>query len=193
MGRGEEFLPLGVGMGDLVGGKGPEGGGDTEERWNAVIATCKTLGLRVEPGLTVQLERLERPSTGHAEEGRIAAQKLLRRGKSFTAVVAFNDISALGAMTALREAGHKVPEDVSIMGFDDIEFASIAYPPLTTIRQPVQKMGATAAELLIRKIANDESAQNICVSPELIVRSSTCQPSLTCPKEVGRRAFKSQH
>ena len=101
-------------------------------------------------------------------------------------VVAFNDISARGAMTALREVGHKVPEDVSIMGFDDIEFASIAYPPLTTIRQPLQEMGA------IRKIANDESAQNICVSPELIVRSSTCQPSLTCPKGVGRHTFKSR-
>jgi LacI family transcriptional regulator len=169
--------------------KGPEGSGDTEERWNAVIATCKTLELRVEPGLTVQLERLERPS--HAEEGRIAARKLLGRGNPFTAVVAYNDISALGAMTALREAGHKVPEDVSIMGFDDIEFASIAYPPLTTIRQPLQEMGATAAELLIRKIANDETAQNICVSPELIVRSSTCSPSVTCPKAVGRRTFKS--
>jgi LacI family transcriptional regulator len=173
--------------------KGPEGSGDTEERWNAVVATCKTLGLRVEPGLTVQLERLQRPSTGHAEEGRIAAQKLLRRGNPFTAVVAFNDISALGAMTALREAGHKVPEDVSIMGFDDIEFASIAYPPLTTIRQPLQEMGATAAELLIRKIGSDESAQDICVSPELIVRGSTCPLSVACPQGVRRRTLKSRN
>jgi len=173
--------------------KGPAGGGDTEERWNAVLATCKNLELRVEPGLTVQLERLGSPSTGHAEEGRLATRKLLLRGNPFTAVVAFNDISALGAMTALREAGHKVPEDVSLLGFDDIEFASIAYPPLTTIRQPLQEMGATAAELLIRKIATDESAPDVCVSPELIVRSSTCPPSLTCPIRVGRRTLKSQH
>jgi DNA-binding LacI/PurR family transcriptional regulator len=154
--------------------KGPEGSGDSEERWNAVLATCKTLGLRVEPGLTIQLQRLGAPSAGHAEEGRIVAHELLRRGNPFTALVAFNDISALGVMTALREAGHKVPEDVSIVGFDDIEFASIAYPPLTTVRQPLDEMGAKGAELLIRKIANDESAENIRVRPELIVRSSTC-------------------
>jgi len=163
--------------------KGPEGNGDTEDRWNAVLASCKKLGIRVDPRLTVQLERLER----HAEEGRIAAQKLLRPGKRFTALVAYNDISALSAMTALREAGHKVPEDVSVMGFDDIEFASIAHPPLTTIRQPLHEMGATAAELLIRKFANDESVRNICVRPELVVRSSTCPPPLTGPKGVRRR------
>jgi len=173
--------------------KGPEGGGDTDERWNAVLATCKAFELRVAPHLTVQLERLEHPSSGHAEEGRLAARKLLRRGHPFTAVVAFNDISALGAMTALREGGYRVPEDISIMGFDDIEFASIAYPPLTTIRQPLQEMGATAAELLIRKIGSDESAQNICVSPELIVRSSTCPPSSTYPRGVRKDTVKSRH
>jgi DNA-binding LacI/PurR family transcriptional regulator len=171
--------------------KGPEGSGDTEERWNAVLATCKTLRLRVDPRLTVQLERLEPPGTRHAEEGRIAAQELLRRGKPFTALVAFNDISALGAMTALREAGHRVPEDVSIMGFDDIEFASIAYPPLTTIRQPLHEMGATAAELLLRKLANDESVENLRVRPELIVRSSTCPPRLASLKGALRHNFKS--
>jgi DNA-binding LacI/PurR family transcriptional regulator len=159
--------------------RGPKGSGDTEERWNAVLATCKTLGLRVDPRLTVQLERLEPPGTRHAEGGRIAAQDLLRRGKPFTALVAFNDVSALGAMTALREGGHKVPEDVSVMGFDDIEFASIAYPPLTTIRLPLQEMGATAAELLLRKLTNDEKVRSLRVRPELIVRSSTGPPPLT--------------
>jgi LacI family transcriptional regulator, galactose operon repressor len=154
--------------------KGPEWSGDTKERWEAVLATCKTLGLHVDPRLTVQLEPLDPPGTRHAEEGRIATQDLLRRGKPFTAIVAFNDVSALAAMATLREAGHKVPEDVSIMGFDDIEFASIAYPPLTTIRQPLHEMGATAAELLLRKLANDEGVRSLRVRPELIVRSSTC-------------------
>jgi DNA-binding LacI/PurR family transcriptional regulator len=103
----------------------------------------------------------------------------------FTALIAFNGISALGAMTALREAGHRVPEDVSVMGFDDIEFASIAFLALTTIRQPLHEMGATAAELLLRKLANDETVKNIRVRPELNVRSSTCPPSSASPK--GRR------
>jgi LacI family transcriptional regulator len=175
----------GLGHREIAFIKGPEGNGDTEDRWNAVLASCKKLGIRVDPRLTVQLERLEH----HAEEGRIAAQKLLRPGKRFTALVAYNDISALSAMTALREAGHKVPEDVSVMGFDDIEFASIAHPPLTTIRQPLHEMGATAAELLIRKFANDESVRNICVRPELVVRSSTCPPSLARPRGARSRAL----
>ena len=176
----------GLGHREIAFIKGPEGNGDTEDRWNAVLASCKKLGVRVDPRLTVRLERLER----HAEEGRIAAQKLLSHGKRFTALVAYNDISALSAMTALREAGHKVPEDISVMGFDDIEFASIAYPALTTVRQPLQEMGATAAEVLIRKLANDESVRNICVRPELVVRSSTCPPPLAGPKGVWKRTFK---
>jgi LacI family transcriptional regulator len=166
--------------------KGPEGNGDTEDRWNAVLVTCKKLGIGVDPRLTVQLERLER----HAEEGRIAAQKLLHRGKRFTALVAYNDISALSAMTALREAGHKVPEDVSVMGFDDIEFASIANPPLTTIRQPLREMGAMAADLLIRKIGKNQVLEKNRVRPELVVRSSTCPPPLLS-EGVRKRTFKS--
>jgi DNA-binding LacI/PurR family transcriptional regulator len=169
--------------------KGPEGSGDTGERWDAVLATCKSLRVRVDPRLTVQLERLEL-GTHHAEEGRIAAENLLRRNRRFTALVAFNDISALGAMTALREAGHKVPEDVSVMGFDDIEFASIAYPALTTIRQPLQEMGATAAELLLRKLASDGSVRNIRIRPELIVRSSTCPPKSARLEAAQRHSFE---
>jgi DNA-binding LacI/PurR family transcriptional regulator len=169
--------------------KGPEGSGDTQERWNAVLSTCKALGVRVDPRLTIQLERLE-PGTRQTEAGRIVAEDLLRRDRPFTALVAFNDIAALGAMTALREAGHKVPEDVSVIGFDDIEFASLASPALTTIRQPMHEMGGTAAELLLRKLANDESVQNTRVRPELIVRSSTC-PSSLAPAKGKRHTSKS--
>jgi LacI family transcriptional regulator len=179
-----------LGHKDIAFIKGPEGSGDTEERWKAVLATCEKLGVRVDPRLTVQLERLDPLGTRHAEEGRIAGEDLLRRGKRFTALVAFNDISALGAMTALREAGRRVPEDVSVMGFDDIEFAGIAFPALTTIRQPLHEMGATAAELLLRKLANDETVKNIRVRPELIVRSSTCPPSSASPKSK-RQKLKS--
>ena len=164
----------GLGHSEIAFIKGPEWSGDTEDRWNAVLATCKDLGIRVDPRLTVQLERLESTGMRHAEEGRVAAQKLLGGGKRFTALVAFNDISALGAMTALRDAGHNVPEDVSVVGFDDIEFASVAYPPLTTIRQPLREMGATAAELLVRKLTKNEFVENIRLRPELVVRSSTC-------------------
>jgi len=165
--------------------KGPVGNGDSEDRWNAVLTTCKKLGVRVDPRLTVQLERLER----HAEEGRIAGQKLLSSGKPFTALVAYNDVSALGAMAVLREAGFEVPTNVSVVGFDDIEFASIANPPLTTVRQPLQEMGAAAAELLIRKLASNARVQDLCVRPKLIVRSSTC-PRQSVPAKGKRQVLK---
>ncbi len=170
--------------------KGPEWSGDTKDRWNAVVSTCKDLGIQIVADLTVQLERLEPTGMRHAEEGRIAAQRLLVCGRRFTALVAYNDISALGAMTALREAGHKVPEDISVMGFDDIEFASIANPPLTTVRQPLREMGAKAAELLIRKMGKNEVAGSIHVRPELVVRSSTCPPRAGYSDGTRRRASK---
>jgi LacI family transcriptional regulator len=157
--------------------QGPTGGGDTEDRWNAVLASCKKRGVRIDPDLSVQLEKLEPVGTRHADEGRIAGEALLRAGKHFTALVAFNDISAIGAMTALREAGFQVPEDVSVTGFDDIEFASIANPAVTTVRQPLYEMGATAADLLLRKMREDVPSKDIRFRPELIVRSSTCPPS----------------
>jgi|SRR5580658_1070935 LacI family transcriptional regulator len=162
----------GLGHREIAFIKGPAGNGDTVDRWNAVLATCKKLGLRVDPSLAVQLERLEH----HAEEGRIAGQKLLCSGKPFTALVAYNDVSALGAMAVLREAGLEVPTDVSVVGFDDIEFASIANPPLTTVRQPLQEMGSAAAELLVGKLAGSARVEDLCVRPKLIVRSSTCPP-----------------
>ncbi len=156
--------------------KGPKGNGDTNHRWNAILATCEKLGILVDPHLTVQLERIEKTGMRHADEGRIGVRKLLNSGKRFTALVAYNDISALGAMTELQERGHKVPEDISVIGFDDIEFASLSNPTLTTIRQPLHEMGAIAAELLLRKLANDHHVQDIQVSPELMVRASTCPP-----------------
>jgi DNA-binding LacI/PurR family transcriptional regulator len=166
--------------------KGPEGSGDTEARWDAVLAVCQDLGVQIDPRLTIQLERLEPTGTSNPEEGRIATQQLLGRGRRFTALATYNDISAFGAMAALREVGCRVPEDVSVMGFDDIEFASISYPPLTTIRQPLREMGATAAEVLIRKIEKNESIEDISVRPELVVRSSTCPPSLDRQKKTAK-------
>lgn len=178
--------------------KGYEGSGDMQSRWKAAHAVCEELGIRIDPHLTVQLGRVDPAGLGHPEEGRVAAQKLLEQGAPFTALVAYNDVSALGAMAALREAGLRIPEDVSVIGFDDIEFASIAYPPLTTVRQPLREMGASAAELLIRKIAKDEDVKDIRVRPELVVRSSTCPPSGSTPGDstkararAGKRAGRS--
>ena len=103
-------------------------------------------------------------------------RQLLARQEPFTALFAFNDISAIGAIRALREAGLRVPEDVSVVGFDDIQSAAFQNPALTTVRQPLREMGVLAAETLLRRInapARSPYPKIITVEPELIVRAST--------------------
>ena len=93
----------------------------------------------------------------------------------FTAVFCFNDIAAIGALRALKEAGLSVPGDVSVVGFDDILSAAYATPSLTTVRQPLQEMGKRGAQVLLERIANRERefAAEIVMAPELVVREST--------------------
>ena len=101
-------------------------------------------------------------------------RKLLAANEPFTALFAFNDISAIGAISALLQAGRRVPEDVSVVGFDDIQSAAFQNPPLTTVRQPLRKMGKTAAEVLLRRIASSDSVSSpITIQPELVVRGTT--------------------
>lgn len=152
--------------------KGQVFSSDTEVRWKAVRAAAQDLGISVDEKLTVQLES-ESPTP---QPGYDMTCKLLRNALPFTALFAFNDISALGAIRALREAGRRVPEDVSVIGFDDIQSAAYQNPGLTTIRQPLRQMGLTAAETLVRRITAAKSAdypKSIVVEPELIVRGST--------------------
>jgi LacI family transcriptional regulator len=101
-------------------------------------------------------------------------KELLARKQPFTALFAYNDISAIGAIWALREAGLRVPQDVSVVGFDDIPGAAFANPGLTTVRQPLLRMGEIAAQTLVRQIEElDEYVSEIAIEPEFVVRDST--------------------
>ncbi len=90
-----------------------------------------------------------------SESGYRATKKLLAKGKPFTALFAFNDASAIGAIRACR-SGLRVPEDVSVIGFDDIPQSMFSVPRLTTIRQPLAAMGELAAKTLLKKITDGE-------------------------------------
>jgi LacI family transcriptional regulator len=106
--------------------------------------------------------------------GRLGVQELLRNNVEFDSVFAHNDLSAAGAMQALREAGLRVPDDVSVIGFDDIPLASYTDPGLTTVRQPMREMGELAARMLLSSFegaALDETRQVIETS--LVVRGSS--------------------
>lgn len=154
--------------------KGQEFSSDTEVRWEAVREAAKKFGIEVKAKLTGQLEGdSSSPLLGYQ-----VAQKLLASGETFSALFAFNDISAIGAIQALREAGLRVPEDVSVVGFDDIQSAAFQNPGLTTVRQPLREMGTIAAKTLLRRITAPAKApypKEIVVEPALIVRGSTAR------------------
>ncbi len=159
--------------------KGHPESADTEDRWQGIHEAATRLGIEIDPELTIQLQRRPfPPGPPIPEEGYMYAQKLLARKVEFTALFAFNDIAAIGAMSAFRDVGLRVPEDISIVGFDDIQAAAFMNPPLTTVRQPLQRMGDLAARTLLRRIAHEDPApEEILVTPELVIRESTCAPA----------------
>ena len=113
--------------------------------------------------------------------------ELLQQGKPFTALLAYNDISAIGAIWAFQEAGLRVPADVSVVGFDDIPSAAFNSPGLTTVRQPLQRMGQIAAKTVIDQIeGNEEYIAEIAIEPEFVVRASTGPvPAITRMPDMG--------
>ena len=104
-----------------------------------------------------------------------AMERLLALRHSPTAVCCYNDMSALGAMRTIRSHGLRVGEDVSVTGFDDLFFAEFTDPPLTTVRQPMRRMGRLAMESLLKLMAGDRSVPQIRVAPQLVPRASTAR------------------
>jgi LacI family transcriptional regulator, galactose operon repressor len=147
---------------------------DSEDRWNSFMAVSKHLGLEVHPELVVQLE----VSVSSPELGYPVAQQLMAHNRPFTALVSFNDVAAIGAIRGFRDHGLRVPEDVSIVGFDDIQSAAYNNPSLTTIRQPLHSMGTHAARLLLERLhGRKDYPDQVAIVPELIIRESTYPPN----------------
>jgi DNA-binding LacI/PurR family transcriptional regulator len=150
--------------------KGQTISSDSTVRWNAICEVAQQLGIRIRPELTIQLEGTDStPAIGYP-----FAKQLLARKHPFTALFAYNDISAIGSIWAVREAGLRVPEDISIVGFDDIPGAAFANPGLTTVRQPLIKMGQIAAQTVVDLIeGRGEYVPEIAIEPEFVIRQST--------------------
>jgi DNA-binding LacI/PurR family transcriptional regulator len=110
---------------------------------------------------------------GRPEGALAAVDGLLKMAEPPTAVCCYNDMTALGAMRAIRARGLRVPEDVSVTGFDDLFFAEYLEPSLTTVRQPMRRMGEMAMENLLTLMSGEESVAQVKVEAELIVRGST--------------------
>lgn len=119
-------------------------------------------------------EKLIREGFFTQPRGYTAGLELMDLEEPPTAIVASNDVTAFGAMEAARERGKKIPDDISIIGFDDIPQAAQVHPPLTTIRQPLEEMGRRAVQMLLQIIENPkQSAAKIDLPTELVVREST--------------------
>ena len=143
---------------------------DSNVRWDAIVEVADELGVRIRPELTVQIEGTDStPAIGYP-----VGKELLERRRPFTAVFAYNDISAIGTIWAFREAGLRVPEDVSVVGFDDIPGVAFANPALTTVRQPLLRMGQISAQTVIERIEKRGSYEpEIAIEPEFVVRKSS--------------------
>lgn len=153
--------------------KGHAASSDTDSRWDAFEETARELGLTICPDHVVQLERIEE-GLNPIREGYIAGQKLLQSRNPFTALMAFNDLSAIGAINAFRDVGKRIPEDISVVGFDDVKMASVFQPALTTVQQPLTEMGTMAAQEILASIEDSTlEPRSIVVQPQLVVRQSS--------------------
>jgi len=144
---------------------GPEDHVPSERKLDAARALSGVLGLDLGDRHVVR-------SAYSLESGQAAATRLLRTG--VTGIVCASDPLALGAIRAVRRAGLRVPEDVSVVGYDDSAFMTCTAPPLTTVRQPIDPMGRAAIEALVSQINGIPVAQEeLLFEPELVVRGST--------------------
>ncbi|HUB28758.1 MAG TPA: LacI family DNA-binding transcriptional regulator [Terracidiphilus sp.] len=160
--------------------RGPRAIPDSEFRWESIQQVAAEIGLRIDPNLVTRIDTAGwSMKTGYhpmaPEIGYKPMQALLEKSRDFTAVFCFNDISAIGAIRALKDAQLSVPLDVSVVGFDDILSAAYSTPSLTTVRQPLLEMGKRGAQVLLDRIADREKEypSEIVMAPEFVVREST--------------------
>ena len=160
-----EYL-IGLGHRRIAFIQGTAGTPSSVKRMAGFLDALNSAGLPVDNNLII-------PGDYTRVGGRKAMAELLNRPDPPTAVVCANDLSALGALEEAQLRGHKVPQSISIVGYDDIDEAALASPPLTTIRLPPHEIGVVAAEKLIERLKGREESSSTFIKGELIVREST--------------------
>lgn len=157
--------------------RGPEKLSDSARRWEGVKRFARESGWRIDPRRVRQVPGALDPLSGF-EGGRQLAADLVASRVKFTALMAFDDLTALGAIRALSEAGRAIPGDCSLMGFDDVPLAALSTPGITTIRQPMEQMGAVATRRVLDALREGKELEPVLelLPPELVVRASTAPP-----------------
>jgi LacI family transcriptional regulator, galactose operon repressor len=157
--------------------RGPKTLADSAPRWKGIKAFAKEVNLELDPRLVLDLPESRDPISSF-EAGYKLTEELIKQRRPFTALMAFDDMTAFGAIRALVRAGLRVPEQCSVIGFDDVAASSLYTPPLTTVRQPMEAMGAMAVSIAVEGMnavqeKRDVSAIHRKLAPELAVREST--------------------
>lgn len=157
--------------------KGPKAMTDSTPRWQGIRDYARRLGIPIDRALVVEI----RGSNSSYEEGYELTKKLLQSGKPFSGLITFDDLTAFAAIGALSSAGRRVPEDCSVVGFDDLPGAAFYNPPLTTVCQHLEEQGVLSAEIMQQQLSshgtrNLKKAQKQ-IEPELMVRKSTARVS----------------
>jgi len=170
--------------------RGPRQLWDSSRRWDDVVRFAAEAGMKLHDQWVMELAGSSDASSGF-DEGMTLTRTMIQRKPGFTAMLAFDDLTGFGAVRALREAGRRVPEDCSVLGFDDVPYAALSSPSLSTIRQPMEQMGVIAVERLLEEIQPSEKATNRkgrvnLLAPELVQRESTAslQKSRQIPPKI---------
>ncbi|MGB7848288.1 MAG: LacI family DNA-binding transcriptional regulator [Candidatus Acidiferrum sp.] len=157
--------------------RGPKALASSRQRWKGIRNFAQSAGLRLDMKHIAELPESLDPNSSF-EAGAQLTTELLRQGKPFTALVAYDDVTALGALRALKKKGLRVPEDCSVVGFDDVAQASLSVPSLTTVRQPMEAMGSLSVGIMLDAIKavhqkGEAPVVRRKIPAELVVREST--------------------
>jgi LacI family transcriptional regulator, galactose operon repressor len=157
--------------------RGPKMLIDSAPRWRGVQKFAHAANLEIDAALVLQLPDSFDPNSGF-EGGQRLTEELLQKKKKFTALMAFDDLTALGTIRALMKAGIKVPEQCSVTGFDDVALSAMSVPSLTTVRQPLEAMGTNAVNIVMEGVKaglekREWNSVRQKMNPELVIREST--------------------
>jgi LacI family transcriptional regulator, galactose operon repressor len=156
--------------------RGPKGLTDSSPRWKGIRTFAKTAALELDQHLIFDLPESSDPISSF-EAGYKLTEELIQQKRAFTAIMAFDDMTAFGTIRALAKGGIRVPDQCSVIGFDDVATCAVYTPALTTIRQPMEAMGTAAVSIVVDGInavleKREISALHRKVAPELVVRES---------------------
>jgi LacI family transcriptional regulator len=166
-----------LGHRDIAFIRGPKTLASSGQRWKGIRSFAQSAKITLDQKRIAELPESLDPNSSF-EAGANLTAELLRRGSSFTALMAFDDMTALGALRALKKGGVRVPEECSVIGFDDVAQAALAVPSLSTVRQPMESMGTLSVGIILDAIGAADQKRDVPlvrrkVPAELVVREST--------------------